>query len=339
MSTGRIPITSSELATLWIVYQKKTMMVRVMESFVTNNQDPEATAILQSFQKQETDFVNEIRNIFKQEGAAVPLGFTENDINHEAPKLFDDIFEIMYLRMMTKIASGLHSLHISMSYRKDIMELYRRCTEFAEEFCEKTTQFLLQKGVIQKSPAVNVPNHVEFAEEQDYRASFKVMGHRRPLNTVEVAYLFQGIEANITGMKLMTGFAQVAQEKEVRKYFFRGKELAKNIVAKFGEILMDSDISVPTSSAGIATNAIVSPFSDKLMMYNTSLLSSFGLGSSAVGISFSLRKDLPPKMFIHAKDIFNFASEGGNLMIKYGWMEEPPQMLDRTALSKGRGKY
>jgi hypothetical protein len=69
-------------------------------------------------------------------------------------------------------------------------------------------------------------------------------------------------------------------------------------------------------------------------MYNTSLLASFGLGSNALGGAFSLRSDLPAKMAFIGKDIFAFAQEGGKIMIKNGWMEEPPQVEDRNQLTK-----
>ncbi|MDW8515062.1 DUF3231 family protein [Priestia flexa] len=36
-----------------------------------------------------------------------------------------------------------------------------------------------------------------------------------------------GIETNNIGMQLITGFAQCAENKEVKQYFVRGKELAK----------------------------------------------------------------------------------------------------------------
>ncbi len=314
------------------------MMVRVIEFFLSNNQDAEAIEILQTFHEGESNFVNELRNIFTQEGAAVPIGFTENDVNLNAPKLFDDIFEVMYLRMMMKVASGLHALHISMSYRKDIMDLYKRFSAFAEDTCEKTTQFLLSKGVLPKSPVVTLPNHVEFAEKKNYRSGFKITGHRRSLNTVEVAYLYQAIESNVDGMKLMTGFAQVAKKKDIRDYFFRGKELSKTIITKSSEILLDSDINPPSTPAGRVTDSTVSTFSDKLMMYNTSLLNTFGFGSNAIGTTFSLRKDLPLKMIPIAKDVFDFANDGGDLMIEHGLLEEPPQMEDRTQLSKGQSK-
>ncbi|WP_026702750.1 DUF3231 family protein [Salibacterium aidingense] len=331
------PLASSELATLWVIYQKKTMMARVVENFLSKNQEPEAQEILQPFHDRECNFITEITDIFKQEGAAVPVGFTENDVNLKSPPLFDDIYHIMYLRMMMKIATGLHALHMSMSYRKDIMKLYKDCSAFAEEYCVKTTQYLLEKGVLPRSPEVTMPVHAEFAENKDYRSGFKLLGNKRTLNSVEVAYLYQGIESNVTGMKLMTGFAQVAHKKDVREYFFRGKELSKTIVQKFSNVLLESDVNVPSTSSGLVTNSTLSPFSDKLMMYNTSLLSSFGLGSSALGTSFSLRKDLPLRMFMTAKDVYDFANDGGDLMIEHGWTEEPPQMEDRTKITKRKG--
>lgn len=335
MQNEQAPLVSSELATLWILYQDKTMMKRVVEHFLSHNRDPEATEILKAYYKKESNFVNEIRNIFKQEGAAIPVGFTENDVNYDAPQLFDDIFEVMYLRTMMKMATGINALHLSMSYRQDIIDICQRYSVFTESVYEQTTQMLLHKGILPKPPYVNVPHQAEFAKGKGYRAGFKLTGHKRTLNTVEVAYLHQSIETNIAGMKLMTGFAQVANEKDIRQYFVRGKELSKTIISKFSDMLLDSDINPSSAAEGGVTDSTISPFSDKLMMYNTSLLSNFGLGSNAIGSSFSLRKDLPLKMLMIAKDVIDFANDGGDLMIEHGFMEEPPQMTDRRKLSKG----
>ena len=48
---------------------------------------------------------------------------------------------------------------------------------------------------------------------------------KRSLNTLEVGFLNEAIEDNIFGMQLMMGFAQVAKESDVKKYFIEGKEL------------------------------------------------------------------------------------------------------------------
>jgi hypothetical protein len=102
------------------------------------------------------------------------------------------------------------------------------------------------------------------------------------------------------------------------------------------DLLRQSDVHTPSPWAGTATDSTNAPFSDKMMMYQTSVLSGFGLTSNAVGSAFSLRSDLPLKLAKMAQDTFTFAKNTGQVMIKNGWMEEPPQAEDRTKLSKGQ---
>jgi hypothetical protein len=99
---------------------------------------------------------------------------------------------------------------------------------------------------------------------------------------------------------------------------------------------LDSDIQPPTTWAGKATDSVIPPFSDKIMMYCTNIMSSYAVGNNALGMSFSMRSDLPLKLAIIAKDALDFAREGGKLMIKHKWLEEPPQMEDRNQIIKGK---
>ena len=95
-------------------------------------------------------------------------------------------------------------------------------------------------------------------------------------------------------------------------------------------MLSQSDIQAPSTWAGKATTSTLPPFTDKLMMYKTSLISSSAIGYNALGTTFSMRNDLPRKLALISKDIFEFAKKGGKLMITHKWMEEPPQMEDRN---------
>ncbi len=54
---------------------------------------------------------------------------------------------------------------------------------------------------------------------------------------------------------------------------------------------------------------------------------------NALGTAFSLRSDLPLKMTNLSKDIYTFSHDGGKLMVKNGWMEEPHQAEDRYQLT------
>ena len=197
-----------------------------------------------------------------------------------------------------------------------------------------TTNYLLGKGVLAKPPYVTMPKQVEFIEDKNYMSGFNLFSDKRSLNTIEVGYINEAIEDNIFGMQLMTGFAQVAKESEVKEYFIEGKELAKKIITKLSDVLLQSDIQPPSTWAGKATDSTKPPFSDKLMMYITSLISSSAIGYNALGTSFSMRSDLHIKLALIAKDTFDYAKKGGKIMIKHKWMEEPPQMEDRNQLTK-----
>ncbi|WP_342048784.1 DUF3231 family protein [Bacillus sp. OTU530] len=332
MSSQRTPITSSELANLWMAYQEKTMIIRILDHFI-EHADDEAKQLLQSHSNTAAKNVEAITNILHQEGAVIPIGFTEKDVYNGVPKLYDYMYDIMYLHMMTKVEMSLYSLFVGMSYRKDIEDFFISLTAESQAMNSQSTQLLLEKGVLVRPPFVSMPTKVGFVQSTNYTEGLKLFGELRSLNTVEVSLIHHAIETNLVGMQLMIGFAQVATDKEVQDYFVKGMKLSEKIETSLGEFLRQSFIEPPATHAGKATTSKIAPFSEKLMMYNTSLLTSFGLGSNALGGAFSLRSDLPTKMTLLAKDIFSFAQDGGKLMIKNGWMEEPPQIEDRNQLT------
>lgn len=293
MTSRDVPITSSELANLWMTYQEKTMILRMLEHFL-EHADSEAKQLLQNHYESAGKAIDIITEIFKQEGAAIPVGFTANDINKGVPKLFDFLYDIMYLHMMTKVEMSLFSLFCGISYRSDINDLFISWTAESQALNNEVTQFLLEKGVLVRPAFVSMPKEVHFVQENHYR-KFGLFGEKRSLNTIEVSLIHHAIETNLVGMQLMIGFAQVAENKDVQQYLVKGMKLSKKIEVDLGEFLRHSYIEPPATHAGKATSSQIAPFSDKLMMYNTSLLTSFGLGTNAIGGAFSLRNDLQRK--------------------------------------------
>jgi hypothetical protein len=332
MNSEHEPLTASELGNFWMAYMEKSMFLRFLEYLLETCSDIQAKSIMQTHYNKEIRNVDDIKKVFENEGAVIPEGFTEKDVNKHAPRLYDGNFDLMYIRLMTKVLMGLYTLHLGMSYRKDIRELYNRFIADMQNTYNETTQYLLNIGVLARPPIVPMPKEVVYVDETSYMSGLNILTQNRVLNTVEIGLLYQSLEVNIIGVQLMTGFAQVAENDEVKKYFIRGKELAKEINSTMNNLLLDSDIQPPSTWAGEITTSTFPPFSDKLMMYNTNLLSVFGLSSNSFGSAFCLRRDLPLKMGLMMKDTFDFAKDGGKIMIKHGWMEEPPQAVDRKEL-------
>jgi len=331
-----IPLSSSELGNLWQAYQEKSMSLRIFEYFLAKVIEQKSRKIIQKIYNMELTNVDKIRTIFENAGVVIPTGFTDSDVNKDAPRLYDDNATLMQVRMMSKVLIGLYSLHSGMSYRPDIRNMYMNFTSDSQANYNDTTQYLLDEGVLTRPPIVPMPREVEFIDDLSYRNGSKLLGKKRVLNTVEIGLIYQSLETNITGMQMMIAFEQVAKQPDVKKYFMRGNELAKKIITTMNTLLLESDIPAPSTWAGLVTDSTIAPFSDKLMMYHTNLLSMFGLGSNSIGAAFSFRNDLLMKMAKILTSTFEFAKDGGNIMTKHGWMEEPPQAADRRQLAFGK---
>ncbi|MDC0705456.1 MULTISPECIES: DUF3231 family protein [Priestia] len=328
------PISASEVGTLWLTYQEKTMILRIIEYFIEKSDDQQAKNIMGGLWQELSYYITKIKKIFQEQGIAIPVGFNQEDVNLEAPKLYDNGFDIMFVRILKEISMGMYTLNMNMAYQDNVMEIYEALTSTTQKIYKSSTLYLLEKGILTLPPKVTMPKSSEFIESKSYLNGFNPFNDKRALNDLELGYLHHGIETNNIGMQLITGFAQCAEDKEVKQYFVKGKELAKKQIKVFGDILLESDVQFSATSGSTVTTSKVAPFSQKLMMFCIYLLNGFGIVGSSFGTIFSLRKDVSMKTALIAKDIYFYADEGVKIMIKNGWLEEPPQMEDRPNLIK-----
>ncbi len=330
--TAESKLSSGELGILWSTYQTRTLFHHMLGKFTQQTTDPKAKKLMNDYLARSPELIEDIKQIFEKEHAVVPQGFSEKDVFADAPRLFDDEFHVMLLRMLAKTTIGFNGVNMSMSYRADVRAFYEKALKFSVDVYNETTDYLTDQGILPRTPYVTMPKGVTFIDEAKYMSGIQLFGNKRAINTIEMAYIHSIIKENSLGIQLMAGFAQTAKESDIKEYFNRGKELAKKIVSDMSEILIQSDIHFPGPWAGKATDSTAPLFSDKLMMYMINILTSFSLSGSSLGMAFSMRGDLPAKLGKILSDTLAFAQDGGWLMIKHRWMEEPPQMEDRNAI-------
>lgn len=330
------PLSSSEVGTLWMTYQEKTLILRMLQYFMEKEEDQKALQIMEELYHGLDRSLKKLTNIFEDEEMPVPIGFSDKDVNLNAPKLFDHHFDMMFVRILKEISMGMYTLHIGMSYREDVIRLYEELTSITQKCYRKTTLYLIEKGILTLPPNMTMPKENEIIHDDSYMDGFPIFGSKRAPNTIEIGYVNHGIETNNIGMQLITGFAQCTSHPKLKKYFTKGKELSKKIIRSLEEILMENDIQINASSGSTVTDSTTPPFSDRLMMYCIYLLNNFGMGSRAFGVAFSLRNDMTVKRAVIAKDVYNYSHEGIKLMMNEGMMEEPPQMEDRNKLIQNR---
>jgi len=329
------PISAPEVGTLWLTYTEKTLIMRMLEYFIEKSDDQQARNITGGLWQELNFFVLQMEEIFIDQKMVKPVGFTKEDVNLEAPKLYDNGFDIMFVRVLKEVSMGMYTINMNMAYNDKIMQIYEGLTSVTQKIYKLSTLYLLEKGILTLPPKVTMPKTNEFIKSKSYLSGFNPFNEKRALNDIELGFLHHGIETNNIGLQLITGFAQCAENKDVKKYFVKGMELCKKQIKAFEDILLESNVQFSATSGSTVTNSTVAPFSDKLMMHCVYLLNGFGLVGNSFGTFFSLRNDISMKTTLLAKDVYFYGQEGVEIKIKHGWFEEPPQMEDRAQIIKG----
>ena len=316
-------LTSGELSFLWGSYISDSMSVCMFTYLIQHIEDQNIKTLVENTLNYSQQSMTAVKGIFESEEIQVPHGFTADDVNLKAKRLFSDNFCLYYVKNMLSL--GLTSLSTSLAYmfRKDISSFVSNNLTKTIDLNNKTSQILLEKGLPVRSPFVPYPTEIEFVHKQSF--ILEMLG-KRPLIATEVTNLYANSMTNNVGSIIAASFAQVAEAKEVREYISRGADIAIKHIKVFSSYLTNHElpISIPLSASQDLTESTESPFSDKLIMYHFGFMSIAGAGNYGVSISTSMRSDLVVDYSRLLAEIIKYSEDGQNIMIKNGWFERPP---------------
>lgn len=330
-------LTSAELADLFSNFMGDSMFSCVFEHYLQVVHDDEVKDYVEFALVLSRRHVQEIGNIFKTENIPVPVGFGEQDIRKDAPRLFGDLFMVFYITQMASASLLLYGNAFSNATRQDIINYFRSSLNDSIETYERGIHLLLSKGMDISSPTIPYPNKVDFVEKKSFISI--LTGRDRPLTANEIKHLHYNINTNILGKSLMLGFSQVASSEKIRKYFRDGTDLANNQIKSFADHLLKQNLPSPKLMDDHVTDSTTSPFSDKLMMYHASLAGNIALTNMGTALSQMMRHDLAAEIMKLLPVIGKYNNDGLNIMIEHGWFEEPFTATDRKELSKSSSGF
>ena len=339
MPDKRLPLTSSEIASIWTSYMQDSMARCVLAYFLKHVEDEEIHDIVQFAYDVAISHVEKLTTIFKEEQIPVPTGFTyEHDVNLNAPRMYTDIFMLTYFTHMAQIGLVGYSGCISMSAREDIRTYYREGLNETSELFEKCSKVALSKGVFTRAPFIAYPTKTDYVNSNKYLSGLNPLNNKRPLNAIEISHLFMNIQTNLMGSKLALSFAQGTSRENVRKWMLRGRDISQKHIVLFTQVLNENDIQSPTPSDVAITDSTTPPFSDKLIMYHIAMIAAAGMGNYALATVASQRSDLVLNYERLSLEIAQYAKDGADIMIEHAWLEQPPGTQDKEKLSKKKGK-
>jgi spore coat protein CotF len=328
-----VELTTSEISSLWGTYMSDNMATCVIEFFLNNVKDDDARQSLQTAYDTSYNHVNKISAIFNQEGLPVPQGFNRDDFNTKAPRLYTDPYYMFFIYNMSVIGMTSYTLALTHAARSDVRQFYADCLQESISLYNNLADIMLNKGIYIRAPIVAVSKETSFIENPSFlQGLFK--DEPRSLLSIEISNIFINMLRNVIGMPLLMGFAQVAQSEQVQRYMLRGREIASKHIQVFRSILEKEDVPVPSTSHSLVADSTEFTFSDKLMMFVATFLTSSSLTTYSTGMATSLRHDLNTVYLRLSAEIAKYASDGVNIMIENRWMEQPPQAIRHESLLK-----
>lgn len=330
----QIKLTSTELAALWTTYINDTMAKCVLSYFLHTVEDLEVKKVIESALQFSMNHMKILDNLFMTEGVPVPEGFSDNDVNLNAKRLFSDSFFMFYLKNISKVGLATFGMAYTMTSRSDVRKFFHDCILEAISLDEIVTEGMLSKGINIRPPFLSYSDHIEFVSDKSFLSGgFFGFGSKRPLLSIEIGHLFANVLTNSLGKALLMGFSQVVRSDDIREYLISGKDISSKHMKIFSDILINEDIPSPMSWDTDVMDSTEAPFSDKLILFHISILVAAGTANYGVSAAASPRKDLATNYVRLAAEVATYAEEGALLMIKNGWLEEPPQAPDRDALT------
>lgn len=334
MKEKQIHLTSSEIASLWTTYMNNSMSKYILDFMLIHIQDPEIKPVVQYAYDVSCNHLELVYDTFKKENHAVPNAFNETDVNMDAPWLFTDIFCLSYLNHMAKVGLVTYSGFLSMCTREDLRNFYTSALSETASLYNHSSEIALLKGINYRHPYIEVPKETDYVDSKKYLSGLNPFSNKRPLNAVEISHLYLNIITNSIGIKLCIAFAQTSTNKEVQDFMLRAKEISKKHVKLFTDTLLEAELETPHIPDVSVSNSTTRTFSDKLMMFHMSLISSAGIGNYATAGAASQRSDLMVNYERLSLEVARLAKSGADIMIKHHWLEQPPGVKDREQLAK-----
>ncbi|WP_240419472.1 DUF3231 family protein [Paenibacillus periandrae] len=321
-------LTGTEMGKLWATYIGNSMGKCMLNYYLKNVDDPEIKVALEYALELSNNNIQTIEFFFNQADFPIPVGFTDSDVNFKAPRLFIDEFYLHYMKYASKAGMSLYSIAIPLVTRRDIRDFFIKCVQDTMKLQSVVAVISESKNELMNSPVIQPPEKVDFVHSQKFLGSF--FGKSRPLQGLEIAHIFGNLNNDITSKALIIGFAQVANDNKVRTFLERGKDINQKHIELLTEKLSQDGLPSPTLIDHLVTSSTVSPFSDKIMVFHKVDMFNVKIREYANGISLDGRKDIGALFLKCQAEVMLYVEDGANLLIENGWLEKPPEAVDRS---------
>ncbi|HYK74746.1 MAG TPA: DUF3231 family protein [Pseudoneobacillus sp.] len=322
------PLTSVEMGKLWATYVGNSMSSQILSYFLQHCEDEYIRTLLENGLALSKDFIQRIEVFFNKNNFPIPEGFSKDDVNLGAQRLYEDEFYVHYLKYAAKAGLSLYAVAIPLVMREDIREFFVYVNNCTDILLGQINNVLFEKHFITKPPIIPTPEKPEFINKQSYLNGW--FGDVRPLHAMEITHLYDNIENNTTSKALLLGFYQTVRDEKIKALFKRGLDMTDKVVKQCMEKLHLENLPTPSYIDHLVTTSNYPPFSDKIMLFHKVDMFTIKIRSFGNSIAVNGRRDISGLYLRAMTNVGLFVDDGANILIDKGWMESPPKAFDRS---------
>jgi hypothetical protein len=320
-------VTTLEMGKLWATYMGNSMSVQILSYFLHHCEDEDIRTLLENGLALARDFLQRIEGFFVKDHIPIPIGFTNNDVNLGAPRLYADEFYVHYLKYASKAGISLYAVAVPLMMREDIREFFVYCNQCTTVLLGQINNVLAEKKFIAKPPILPTPEEIEKVDKQSYLNGF--FGDVRPLQALEIIHLWDNIENNTTSKALLLGFYQTVKDDKIKALFKRGLNMTDKAVKQYQEKLHLEQMPSPAYLDHLVTTSTYPPFSDKIMLFHKADMFAMKIRAFGNSLAVTARRDIDMLYIRTLINIGAFVDDGINILIDKGWLESPPKAYIR----------
>ncbi|MHC0037752.1 DUF3231 family protein [Pseudoneobacillus sp. C159] len=320
------PFTSIEIGKLWATYIGNSMSSQILPYFLQHCEDEYIRTLLENGIALSRDFMRKAEKLFEEVNFPIPAGFSEEDVNMGAPRLFEDQFYVHYLKYVAKAGLSLYAVAIPIVLREDVREFFVYCNQCTTILLGQINNVLYERKFIAKPPTIPTPGGPDFIKKHSFINDF--VGEVRPLHALEITHLYDNIENNIASKALILAFYRTVKDEKIKALFKRGVDMTDKLVKQFMDKLQDEHLPSPSFIDHLVLPSTYPPFSDKIMLFHKVDMFSMKIRSFGNSMAVNGRRDLS---LLYGKALMNvglFVDDAANILIDKGWLESPPMAND-----------
>jgi hypothetical protein len=323
--------TAGEIANLWKFIIGNQSHLCVLEHWLYHAEDEELRVLLLR-SKNEAEWINKQGlELYQKAGFPSPIGFNlDTDVVPNAARLMSDKLVLIALHILSEYGVYDYGLALGKTKTPEVLSFIKKCLNISADLYESITEIVKKKGYEPQSVYIPKPKQAEFVLHQSFLAGW--WGEQRPVNAIEIDNLMYSLRGVILAKMLFMVFSQIAKDPKVQKFCRKGKDIAGKRVERIQSLNTTENLPFQTTFESEITDATTSPFSDRLIMFESLALAQIAIVRYGNALSNVVRRDLSALFATYIIETGTLLDNGIKIMIDNKWFEQPPIASDRKKL-------